>query len=74
MASSTRDPAARGRAILRQALSCSAIGAPATVRSAIEAFVARTGADELIVTAQVRDHQARLRSFELVMQAAGPDA
>ena len=61
------------RAILRQVLSCSAIGAPATVRDAIEAFVARTGADELMVTAQIHDHRARLRSFELVMKAVGPD-
>ena len=57
------------RAILRQVLSCSAIGAPATVRTAIEAFVERTGADELMITAQIHDHEARLRSFELVMQA-----
>ena len=55
------------RAILRQVLSCSAIGAPATVRTAIEAFVERTGADELMITAQIYDHQARLRSFEIVM-------
>src|SRR5688572_8913232 len=59
------------RAILRQVLSCSAIGAPATVRSAIEAFVERTGADELMITAQIHDHEARLRSFELVMAAVG---
>ena len=57
------------RAILRQVLSCSAIGAPATVRTAIEAFVERTGADELMITAQIHDHEARLHSFELVMQA-----
>ena len=57
------------RAILRQVLSCSAIGSPATVRNAIEAFVERTGADELMITAQVHDYQARLRSFELVMKA-----
>ena len=56
------------RAMLRQVLSCSAIGAPATVRTAIEAFVERTGADELMITAQIHDHEARLRSFELVMK------
>jgi luciferase family oxidoreductase group 1 len=57
------------RAILRQVLSCSAIGALATVRTAIEAFVERTGADELMITAQIHDHEARLLSFELVMNA-----
>jgi luciferase family oxidoreductase group 1 len=53
------------RAILEQTLSCSAIGAPDTVRRAIEAFVARTGADELMITSQIFDHQARLRSYEI---------
>ena len=53
------------RALLEQALSCSFVGAPATVRAGLEAFVARTGADELIVAAHVHDHGARLRSFEL---------
>ena len=49
--------------MLDQVLSCSAIGAPARVAEAIEAFVARTGADELMITSQIYDHQARLRSF-----------
>ena len=53
------------RAMLAQVLACSAIGAPATVRSALEAFVARTGADELMITSQIFDHQARLRSYEI---------
>jgi alkanesulfonate monooxygenase SsuD/methylene tetrahydromethanopterin reductase-like flavin-dependent oxidoreductase (luciferase family) len=57
------------RAILDQVLSCAAIGSPATVRAAIAEFVARTGADELMVTAQIHDHRARLRSFELAMAA-----
>jgi luciferase family oxidoreductase group 1 len=58
-----------GRAILDEVLRCSAIGAPATVRAAIEAFVARTGADELMVTSQIYDHAARLRSYEIVAEA-----
>jgi hypothetical protein len=36
------------------------------VRRETEAFIARTGADELMITAQIFDHQARLRSFEIV--------
>ncbi len=51
---------------LQQALACSIVGAPDTVREGLRAFVAHTGADELMVTAQVHDHAARLRSFELV--------
>jgi len=53
------------RAMIAQALSCSAIGSPETVRRGIEAFVHRTGADELIVTSQIFDHTARLKSFEI---------
>ena len=38
-------------------------------RHEINEFVERTKPDELMVTAQVYDHPARLRSFELLMQA-----
>ncbi|MGZ8337264.1 MAG: alkane 1-monooxygenase, partial [Allosphingosinicella sp.] len=61
------------RALLDQLLSCSAIGSPATVRAAIRDFVARTGADELMITAQIYDHAARLRSYEITMSAAAAD-
>jgi luciferase family oxidoreductase group 1 len=44
----------------------SAVGSPATVRRDLEALLAATDADELIATAQIYDHAARLRSFELV--------
>ena len=54
------------RALLDQLLSCSAIGSPATVKAAVEHFVDRTGADELMVTSQIFDHDARLRSYELL--------
>jgi luciferase family oxidoreductase group 1 len=47
------------------------IGSPATVRRGIEAFLGRTGVDELMVTAAVFDHAARLRSFGLVAEACG---
>jgi hypothetical protein len=33
--------------MLEHALSCAIVGAPETVRSGLEAFIARTGADEL---------------------------
>ncbi|TIO04736.1 MAG: alkane 1-monooxygenase, partial [Mesorhizobium sp.] len=42
------------------------VGAPETVRQGIDAFVRRTGADELMVTAQMFDHTARVRSFEIL--------
>jgi luciferase family oxidoreductase group 1 len=51
--------------MLEQVLSCSAIGSPDTVRRGLEAFIARTGADELMVTSQIFDHKARLHSYEI---------
>ena len=33
-------------------------------------FVARTGADELIVASHIYDHAARLHSYEIAAQAA----
>jgi luciferase family oxidoreductase group 1 len=54
------------RATLEHILSASAIGSPATVAAAVAAFVERTGADELMVTSQIYDHERRLRSFEIL--------
>jgi len=54
------------RAMVDHFLSCSAIGSPETVKARIEAFVAETGADELMVTSQTYDHRARLRSYEIL--------
>ena len=56
------------RAMVDRALACSVVGAPATVREGMAAFVARHRPDELIVTANVHDHAARLRSYELAME------
>lgn len=57
------------RAMLDQVLHCSAIGAPDTVARELKAFIARTGADELMITSQIFDHQARRHSYELAAQA-----
>ncbi|MDO9490039.1 MAG: MsnO8 family LLM class oxidoreductase, partial [Sphingomonadaceae bacterium] len=57
------------RAGLEQALSCSAVGAPDQVEAQLRAIIARTGADELMITAQVFDHGARLHSFEIAAAA-----
>jgi luciferase family oxidoreductase group 1 len=63
------DPYAR--AILDDALSCAIVGSGAAVRAGLEAFVDRTGADEVIATANIFDHEKRKRSFEIVADAAG---
>jgi luciferase family oxidoreductase group 1 len=44
------------------------VGSPETVQRGLAAFLGRTGVDELMVTAAIFDHAARLRSFELVAQ------
>jgi luciferase family oxidoreductase group 1 len=54
-----------------QMLACSIVGGPATVRAGIDALVARTGADELMVVSDVFDQAKRLRSFEIIAEAAG---
>lgn len=62
----TLDPAAR--ALLDQALACSAVGGPETVRARLRAFVERVRPDEVIVTSQIHAHAARLRSFEILAE------
>ena len=42
------------------------VGAPATVREGLRAFLERTQVDELMVTAAIFEHDARRRSFEIV--------
>jgi luciferase family oxidoreductase group 1 len=58
------------RAMLSEALSCSFVGSADRVRRGLADFVARTGADEVIVAAHVHDHAARLRSFEIAASCA----
>ena len=47
------------------ALAYAVVGSPETVRQGLKAIIDRTGADELMLTAQIYDHAARLRSFEI---------
>jgi luciferase family oxidoreductase group 1 len=56
---------------IAQALSCSVVGGPEKVKQGIGEFIARTGADELMVTGSIWDHQKRLRSFEIAAAAIG---
>jgi len=50
------------------ALRHSAVGTPSQVRAEIERFLEITQVDELIVTSQIYDHAARLRSFQIVAE------
>ncbi len=58
------------RAQAMRMLARSIVGSRETVRAGIEALVAETQADELIVVSDVYDHPTRLRSFELIAEAA----
>jgi alkanesulfonate monooxygenase SsuD/methylene tetrahydromethanopterin reductase-like flavin-dependent oxidoreductase (luciferase family) len=55
--------------LIDEMLSCSMVGSAATVRRELEAFASRTGADELMLAGQIYDHEARLRSYQLVAAA-----
>lgn len=55
-------------AVLRHALAEAVVGSPETVRRGIDTFIARTQADELMVTAMIHDHEARKRSYGLLME------
>jgi luciferase family oxidoreductase group 1 len=68
-----RLPAA-AKAMLADVLSCSAIGSATTVERALQSFVERTQPDEVMISSQIFDHAARLRSFEITanLRNAGP--
>lgn len=46
-------------------LRCSVVGSPKTIRRGFQELLEKTNADEIIVTGQIYDHQARLRSFQI---------
>jgi luciferase family oxidoreductase group 1 len=46
-------------------------GTPEAVREGLNALVARTGADELIITSHAHGPEARLRSYELIADSYG---
>jgi luciferase family oxidoreductase group 1 len=56
---------------LQHTLRHAIVGGPDTVRRGLERFVADTGVDELMVTANIYDHAARLRSYEILGEVAG---
>ncbi|MFC4353011.1 LLM class flavin-dependent oxidoreductase [Fodinicurvata halophila] len=56
------------REMLDHALACTAVGDPESVKAQIGQFLESTRADELMLTGQIHDHAARLRSFEIGAQ------
>jgi luciferase family oxidoreductase group 1 len=55
--------------MVERALACAVVGDAATVKEGIAAFVARHRPDELMLTANIFEHAARRRSFEIAAMA-----
>lgn len=60
---------AQEREVLREYRSRTLVGTPAQLRAGIEQRVRDSGADEVMITSNLHDHAARLRSYELLAQA-----
>ena len=63
------------RAHVERMTRVSAVGSVGSLRERLATILAETGADELMLTAHIFDHDARLRSFELAshaMREVGP--
>ncbi|MEZ2721888.1 LLM class flavin-dependent oxidoreductase [Paenalcaligenes hominis] len=58
-----------GQAVMDHALNCAAIGSLETITKQTQAFIDKTGADELMITSNMYDHAARLESYALIAQA-----
>jgi luciferase family oxidoreductase group 1 len=59
-------------ALIRKVMRHSLVGSPDTVAKGLADFIARYRPDEVIVTSQIFDHAARLKSFALLAQACPP--
>jgi len=56
------------KAQTQRMLACSFVGSPATLRGQLHDFIAKIGADELMVATAVFDHAARIKSYELLAE------
>lgn len=56
------------KAGVEHAMQYAVVGSPQTVRDGIKRFIELTAADELMITAQIYDHEARKRSYEIVAE------
>jgi luciferase family oxidoreductase group 1 len=53
------------KAMIDQSFTHAVKGSPATVRRRLQEIIAETQTDEIMITASIYDHAARLRSFEI---------
>lgn len=58
-----------GQAVMEHALKCAAIGSLDTITEQTQAFIDKTGADELMITCNMFTQQDRLLSYDLIAQA-----
>ncbi|RED61724.1 LLM class flavin-dependent oxidoreductase [Cohnella lupini] len=58
-------------AALRKQFGYAVVGDPEQVKTRLQAVLDETDADELIIASQIYDHQARLKSFEIVADVRG---
>lgn len=56
------------RSAVDHALRISAVGSPAKVRRELEAMISRWQPDEIIITGQIHDHEARKASFAIAAE------
>jgi luciferase family oxidoreductase group 1 len=54
--------------VLQGALAAAVVGSPKSVREGLDSFIARHGPDELMITSQIHDHAARVRSYEILAE------
>lgn len=57
------------KAMVERSLACAVVGDGRTVAQGIAAFIARHRPDEVLITANVFEHAARRRSFEIAAEA-----
>jgi len=50
---------------INQMLACTFVGSKALVKEDMESFLQQTQVDEIMVSAHIFDHQAKLRSYEI---------
>jgi len=60
---------AEDEAIVSQFSQCSAVGTKDQIAQSLGEFARRTGADELMIAGQIHDHEARIRSYDILAGA-----
>lgn len=56
---------------VRKMLHYAVVGSRETIHEHLKVILAETGADELIAMSQIYDHEARLRSYEILAEVIG---